>query len=374
MSKPDTGTEITAAVVREAGSFELETAMLSEPRPDEALVKVVAAGLCHTDLVVRDQLYPVPLPAVLGHEGAGVVEAVGSAVEKVQAGDHVAISFLACRRCRPCLDGEIAGCANFNEMNFAGRRPDGSHAISLQDGGVPSDRFFGQSSFATHAIAHESNLVRVREDAPLELLGPLGCGVQTGAGAVLRSLRVSAGSSFMVTGSGAVGLSAVMAARVAGATTIVAVDVVPSRLELALELGATHTINGKEADTVEEIKRITDGEGVDFALDNTGLPALIRQCFESLRQKGTAVVVGASAPDAVTELPSNTFMQSTKTLKGVVEGDSVPDIFVPQLLDLYMQDRFPFDKMVRFYDFDQINQAADDAASGETIKPILRMP
>lgn len=373
MSAADSTTAVTAAVVREAGSFELEEATLAPPRPDEVLVKVVAVGLCHTDLVVRDQLYPVPLPAVLGHEGSGVVEAVGSAVNKVKPGDHVAMSFLACRHCRPCHDGLIAGCANFNDMNFAGRRPDGSHALSLKDDSTPSDRFFGQSSFATHAIAHESNVVALRKDAPLELLGPLGCGIQTGAGAVLRSLKVTAGSSFMVTGSGAVGLSAVMAARVTGATTVIAVDVVPSRLELARELGATHTINGKEVDVVEEVKKITGGEGVDFALDNTGVPALILQCVDSLRQKGTAVVVGASGPDAVVELPANTFMQSTKTLKGVVEGDSVPDIFVPQLLDLYMQDRLPFDKMVRFYDFDQINQAAADAASGEAIKPILRM-
>lgn len=366
-------TAVTAAVVRETGSFELEEATLAPPQPEEVLVKIAAVGLCHTDLVVRDQLYPVPLPAVLGHEGAGVVEAVGSAVEKVKPGDHVAISFLACYHCRPCLDGSPASCANFNDMNFAGQRPDGSHALRLRDDAVPSDRFFGQSSFATHAIAHESNVVRVREDAPLELVGPLGCGIQTGAGTVLRALEVTAGSSFMVTGAGAVGLSAVMAAHLTGARTIIAVDVVPSRLELAKELGATHTINGKESDTVEEVRRITSGEGVDFALDNTGIPALILQCIESLRQHGKAAIVGASDPDAVIDLPANTFMQSTKSLIGVVEGDSVPDIFVPQLLDLYMQGRFPFDKLVRFYDFDQINQAAEDAASGETIKPILRL-
>ena len=373
LTEKGSSTAVTVAVVRETGKFELEEATLEAPRPDEVLVKVVAVGLCHTDLVVRDQLYPVPLPAVLGHEGAGVVEAVGSAVKKVKPGDHVAISFLACYHCRPCLDGSPASCANFNDMNFAGKRPDGSHALSLRDDRDPSDRFFGQSSFATHAIAHESNVVRVRDDAPLELVGPLGCGIQTGAGTVLRALKVTAGSTFMVTGAGAVGLSAVMAARATGARTIIAVDVVPGRLELALELGATHSINGKEADTVEEVLRITDGEGVDFALDNTGLPALILQCVESLRQKGKAGIVGASDPEALIDLPANTFMQSTKTLMGVVEGDSVPDIVVPQLLDLHMQGRFPFDKMVRFYDFDQINEAAADAASGETIKPILRM-
>jgi len=364
--------EITAAVVREQGSFALETVLLEDPRDDEILVRVVAAGLCHTDLVVRDQVYPVPLPIVLGHEGAGVVEAVGAAVTKVAPGDHVAVSFLPCSRCRPCFDGSPASCANFNDMNFAGQRPDVSHAITDSGGHAINDRFFGQSSFATHAIVHERNTVKVRDDAPLELLGPLGCGIQTGAGTVLRALEVDAGSSFAVTGAGAVGLSAVMAAHVTGATTIIAVDVVDSRLELARELGATHVINGSETDAVEEIRRIT-GSGVDYALDTTGLPALIRQAVDGLRQRGTAAILGASRPDAVLDIAANAFMQSCKTIRGVVEGDSVPDVFVPQLLDLHMQGRFPFDRLVTFYDFDQINQAAADTESGTAIKPILRM-
>lgn len=365
--------EITAAIVRDKGSFELGTVLMEPPRPDEVVVRVVAAGLCHTDLVVRDQVYPVPLPVVLGHEGAGIVEAVGSEVTKVAPGDHVALSFRPCGQCRPCLDGSPASCADFNDINFAGRRPDGSHALSLPDGEATlHDQFFGQSSFATYAIANEANTVKVRDDAPLELLGPLGCGIQTGAGTVWRALKVGPGASFAVTGAGAVGLSAVMAAHVAGASTIIAVDVVPARLELARELGATHVINGKETDAVAEIQKITGG-GVDYVLDTTGLPALIQQCVEGLRQRGTAAILGASHPDAVIQLPANAYMQSCKTLMGVVEGDSVPDVVVPQLIDLHLQGRFPFDRLVRFYDFDQINQAAQDAASGSTIKPILRI-
>jgi aryl-alcohol dehydrogenase len=369
------GREVTAAVVREQGSFDLASAYLEQPRDDEVVVRVVAAGLCHTDLVVRDQVYPVPLPIVLGHEGAGIVEAVGSGVQKVAPGDHVAVSFLNCGRCRPCFDGSPASCANFNDMNFAGQRPDGSHALTSAESGDSAtlhDRFFGQSSFATYAIAHERNTVKVRDDAPLELLGPLGCGIQTGAGTVLRALKVGTGATFAVTGAGAVGLSAVMAAHVAGATTIVAVDVVPSRLELARELGATHVVNGAETDAVEEIRRIT-GSGVDYALDTTGLPALIRQAVDALRQHGKAAILGASRPDATLDIAANAFMQSCKTIMGVVEGDSVPDVFVPQLLELYMQGRFPFDRLVRFYDFDQINQAAADTESGATVKPILRI-
>jgi aryl-alcohol dehydrogenase len=364
--------EVTAAVVREAGSFELGAVLMEPPRPDEVVVRIVAAGRCHTDLVVRDQVYPVPLPIVLGHEGVGIVETVGSGVTKVKVGDRVALSFMPCRQCRPCLDGSPASCANFNGINFAGERPDGSHALTLPDGSATlRDRFFAQSSFATFAIANEVNTVKVRDDAPLELLGPLGCGIQTGAGTVWRALRVGAGASFAVTGAGAVGLSAVMAARAAGATTIIAVDVVPARLELARELGATHAINGKETDAVAEIRRIT-GDGVDYALDTTGLPALIQPCVEGLRQQGTAAILGAPRPDAVIQLPANAYMQSCKTLMGVVEGNSVPDVVVPQLLDLHMQDRLPFDRLVRFYDLDQINQAAA-AASGAAVKPILRI-
>jgi aryl-alcohol dehydrogenase len=163
-----------------------------------------------------------------------------------------------------------------------------------------------------------------------------------------------------------------MAAHAAGATTIIAVDVVPSRLELARELGATHAINGSENDAVAEIRRITDG-GADYALDTTGLPALIAQFVEALRQRGTAAILGASRPDAVIQLSANSYMQSCKSLMGVVEGDSVPDVVVPQLLDLHMQGRFPFDRLVRFYDLDQIDQAAADATSGTAIKPILRI-
>jgi aryl-alcohol dehydrogenase len=212
------------------------------------LVRVVATGVCHTDIIIRDQYYPSPLPAVLGHEGSGVVEAVGSDVAGVAVGDHVVMSFMSCGTCRPCQSGHPGHCGSFFELNFGGGRADGSSASCDAHGHALHDHFFGQSSFGTYAIAHERNVVKVDKDAPLELLGPLGCGIQTGAGAVLSALAVKPGSSFAAFGSGAVGLSAVMAARVAGATTIIAVDVTPSRLALALELGATHAVNSREVD------------------------------------------------------------------------------------------------------------------------------
>lgn len=364
---------IRAAVVRNPGGpFVLENASLSAPRRGEVLVRVVATGMCHTDMVIRDQLYPVPLPIILGHEGSGVIETVGEGVETVVPGDHVVLTFLPCGQCRACLEGAPASCENFNAHNFAGARPDGSHACATPGGEAIHDRFFGQSSFATHAIADAQNVVKVRKDAPLELLGPLGCGIQTGAGAVLNALPVKAGSSFAVFGSGAVGLSAVMAARVAGATTIIACDIVPSRLELALEIGATHVVNSREADPVAAIHAITGG-GADVALDTTGATGVIRSAIDAIRARGTCGVVGASKPGAEILVDANAFMQNCKRLRGIVEGDSVPQIFIPQLVDLYMQGRFPFDRLVKFYPFDQINDAAHDSEQGGTIKPIIRI-
>lgn len=363
----------TAAVVRQPGGpFVPEQVSLASLRDDEVRVRVVATGMCHTDMVARDQLYPVPQPIVLGHEGAGVVEEVGSAVRKVVPGDHVVLTFLPCGQCRACQEGAPACCERFNDLNFSGHRPDGSHALAHAAGQELHDRFFGQSSFGQYAVANERNAVKVRKDAPLELLGPLGCGIQTGAGAAINSLKVGPGDSFAAFGGGAVGLSAVLGARVAGASTIFVIDVVPSRLQLALELGATHAINSREQDPVEEIRRVT-GDGVDSALDSTGIPAVIRTAVAALRPRGRCGIVGASRPGTQLELDANDVMQNCKHVFGIIEGDSVPDVFIPRLIDLHMQGRFPFDRLVRFYDFDQINQAAEDSEKGIALKPILRI-
>ncbi|WP_036166720.1 NAD(P)-dependent alcohol dehydrogenase [Massilia sp. 9096] len=363
-----------AAVVRQQGGpFVLENVGLLDLRDDEVRVRVVATGMCHTDMVARDQMYPVPQPIVLGHEGAGVVDAVGPSVRKVAPGDHVVLTFLSCGYCRPCEEGAPASCERFNDLNFSGQRHDGSHALHDHEQEVLNDRFFGQSSFGQYAIANERNVIKVRQDAPLELLGPLGCGIQTGAGAVINALKVGPGSSFAAFGGGAVGLSAVLAARASGATIIFAIDVVPSRLELARELGATHVINSREQNPVEVIRQVT-GSGVDFALDSTGIAPVIRSAVLALRPRGKCGIAGASKPGTDLALDVNDLMQNCKHIFGIVEGDSVPDIFIPQLVDLFMQGRFPFDKLVKFYAFDQINQAAEDSEKGSTLKPIVRIP
>ncbi|WP_206243785.1 NAD(P)-dependent alcohol dehydrogenase [Novosphingobium terrae] len=364
---------LTAAVVRDKGApFQLEQGTIGQPAPREVLVRVVATGVCHTDIIIRDQYYPSPLPAVLGHEGSGVVEAIGSDVVGFAVGDHVVMSFMSCGTCRPCQNGHPAHCGDFFALNFGGGRGDGSTATCDSHGALVHDHFFGQSSFGTYAIAHERNLVKVARDAPLELLGPLGCGIQTGAGAVLKAMAVPAGSSFAAFGSGAVGLSAVMAARVAGATTIIAVDVTQSRLDLALELGATHVVNSREVDPVEAIREITGG-GVDYTLESSGRPAVLRQAIDCLGIMGTCGIVGAPPLGTEASIDVNYVMVPGKRIMGIVEGDAVPQTFIPQLIALHAQGRFPFDRLVTFYDFADINQAVADSESGKTIKPILRI-
>lgn len=365
--------EIKAATVRrKGGPFQVEKLFLGEPRPDEVLVRVVATGMCHTDMVARDQLYDVPLPIVLGHEGAGVVEMAGGSVKKVAVGDHVVLTYMWCGHCRPCLRGAATYCENFYPLNFGGVREDGSTATCDASGKAVHDHFFGQSSFGTFALVHERNVVRVPRNAPLELLGPLGCGIQTGAGAVINALQVTPGSTFAAFGGGAVGLSAVMGARVAGATTIIVSDVVASRLELAKDLGATHAVNSRETDPVAAVREITGG-GADFTLESSGRPAVLRQAIDALSIGGTCGIVGAPALGTEASFDVNDVMTAGKRIIGIIEGESKPDLFIPALVELYTQGRFPFDKLVKFYTLDEINQAAEDSEKGVTIKPVIHL-
>lgn len=272
----------------------------------------------------------------------------------------------------PCYTGHPFNCVNAYPLCFGGARLDGSTATTDADGNKVHDHFFGQSSFGTFALANERNVVKVSKDAPLELLGPLGCGIQTGSGAVINALKVAPGSSFVAFGAGAVGLSAVMAAHVAGATTIIAADVVPSRLELAKELGATHTINSKDDDPVAAIKDITGG-GADYSLEATGIPAVLRQAVESIGALGSCGIVGAAPLGAEVSLDINDIMLPGKKIRGIIEGSSIIEKFIPELVELYLQGRFPFDKLVKYYSLDQINEAAADSEKGGTIKPIIRL-
>ncbi len=363
--------KVTAAVAQTKGEpLVIQELTLDAPRATEVQVRMVASGVCHTDAIVRDQVYPTPLPAVLGHEGAGVVVAVGDGVTSVDVGDHVLLSFSSCGVCSSCVSGHPSYCIHLYDLDFGGSRTDGSTAFTAEDGTAVSSHFFGQSSFASVSNVAERSVVKVSKEAPLELMGPLGCGVQTGAGAVLNVLEPEAGSSIVIFGSGAVGMSGLLAAVVANATTIIAVDIIDSRLEFAKSLGATHTINSKNEDAVARIREITGG-GANYALDTTGNKSVFTQMTNSLGTLGHGALVGAAAPGTESPIDIGNLLLSGLKISMVIEGDSVPQTFIPRLISLYEAGVFPFDKLVKKYDFADINQAFADSESGETLKPVV---
>jgi aryl-alcohol dehydrogenase len=358
---------IEAAVLREPdGEYSIEPVELAAPREDEVLVRIVGAGMCHTDVLPRAPGSFSPPPIVTGHEGSGVVEAVGAAVRRVEVGDHVVLSFDSCRECPTCRSGQPAYCETFLLRNLSGRNVDGSTGITDREGQAVASRWFGQSSIATHCIASERNAVVVDRSLPLELLGPLGCGVQTGAGSILVALDVQPGSSLVVFGAGAVGLSAVMAGVVAGATTIVAVDLQDHRLTLAQELGATHVLRGDSPDLVETIHAITGG-GANYGFDTTGVPSVIVAALAGLRMTGVLGLVGVQQGDLVLD----GLALVGKTAIGILEGSADPHVFIPRMIDLWREGRFPFDRLIETFPMSEINTAERSSLAGGTIKPVL---
>jgi aryl-alcohol dehydrogenase len=359
--------EIKAAILREsAKDFELTALELGDLRSDEVLVRMVATGVCHTDLIMAGRPL-VPKPIVLGHEGAGVVERVGDSVETIKAGDHVVLSVDACGDCSFCRTGKPTYCRMAQRLNFASSRLDGSTALS--EGGRPvHSHFFGQSSFGSYAIASERNAIKVDPDLPLEILGPLGCGIQTGAGSVLNALKPPLGSSIAVFGVGSVGLSAVMAAVIAGCSTIIAVDINRSRLDVAKQMGATDVIDATSAKPGEEIRRITGGTGSGYAFLTSGDPSSMQEAIQGLDTLGVCGFVAAGGETTF----SPSAMLWGRSLRGIIEGDAIPKLFIPQLIELWRQGRFPFDKLISYFPFDRINEAAEASLSGGAIKPVLR--
>lgn len=362
--------DIKAAVVYEpSGDFCIEQLELSEPRDDEILVRMVGVGICHTDLAGRDMHLPIPPPpSVFGHEGAGIVEQVGARVTKVSPGDHVLLSWDSCGTCSSCKTGHAPNCLHFFLHNFNGARPDGSTTLRKGDQ-VIHGNFFNQSSFAEFALASERNIVKVRDDIPLETLAPLGCGVMTGAGAVMNSLQARPGTSIAIFGVGMVGMSAVLGAGVCGCTTVIAVDINPDRLKIAEEMGATHTINASAADPVKTILDITGG--VNYSLECVGNPKVLRQAVDVLARLGVCGLMGVVPPGTEVGLDMDLIMNG-RTVKGIIEGDAIPDLFIPRLIELYSQGQFPFDKVIKYYPFSDINQAVEDMEKGDVIKPVLR--
>jgi aryl-alcohol dehydrogenase len=365
--------KIEAAVSRDGQPHPvIETLELEGPRAGEVLVRIVASGICHTDLGVHAGHgggAMTPRPVVLGHEGAGIVEHVGEGVATLRPGDHVVMSGASCGVCPSCRRNLPSYCRDMMRRNFGGLRADGSSAYS-RDGERIFGQFFGQSSFASHTVAPERSCVKLPDEMPLEIAAPMGCGVITGTGAVISSLKVGAGDSIAIFGVGGVGLSAVMAARLVGSSRIIAVDVNPERLKLATELGATDVVEAGAGDPAAAIREITGG-GANFSFNTTQVPAVWTAALDCLTMMGVAGFVTApQGPWAPAVFP---MLAGGKSMKGILGGDAAPQLFIPMLADYWRQGRLPLEKLIRHYRFEEIGQAFADAASGATIKPVLRM-
>ena len=360
----------TAAVLEEVGEpLVLREVELDAPQEGEIRVKVVGAGICHTDVSGMAGAIPLPLPAVLGHEGSGIVEAVGPGVTEFAVGDRVAISYGHCRECQPCSEGHTAYCDLFAPLNYFGERIDGTVTMHAGEEEVHGN-FFNQSTFATHAICGVTNAVRVPDDIPLELAGPLGCGFQTGAGSVLNVLEAKAGKGIIIFGIGAVGLGALMAAKAVGCDPIIAVDPNPKRLEVALELGATDTINPNETDDLLWRVQELAAPGLHYSFDAVGFGPVIRQALESLRTAGHCATVGFQGLEHEITIDQGHLLLGRR-LSGVIEGDADPQTFIPQMIELHRAGKFPFDKLIKTFPFEEINDAVEAAHRGDVIKPVL---
>ena len=361
----------TAAVLDEVGGeFSIREVDLQHPLPEEVLVEIRGVGICHTDLAVKQGHLPFRFPGVLGHEGSGIVKAVGDNVQGFEVGDRVCLSFSNCGECRQCTAGEPSYCTQFRACNFQGTRLDGTTAIS-QDGEPLGGHFFGQSSFSRHAVANQRSVVKVPEGVPLELAGSLGCGIQTGAGAVMNALQVGPGASLLITGGGSVGLAAVMAAAVQGVGTIIVAEPVARRRELAMQLGATHAFDPKAAPLSEQVKTVI-AIGVDYAIDTTARPVVIAEVVASMAHRGTVGLLGVPTnPDQTLDARLLQMNSQGLTFTGICEGNSDRVTFIPRLMDLYLAGNFPFDELVTRVPFAEIERGIELQEQGEAVKVVL---
>jgi aryl-alcohol dehydrogenase len=356
----------SAAVLRSyEGRFTVEeVALHAGPANGEILVKIAGCGMCRTDLAVRRSAGRSLLPAVLGHEGAGVVVETGGPDTGLNVGDHVVLSFDSCGHCRTCTAGAPAYCDSFASLNLFGGREENAARFTDALGGRLAPRWFGQSSFAEYAMVPARNAVRVDPALPIDLLGPLGCGFLTGAGAVLNAFGAGPGETVAVFGAGAVGLAALMVADASGAVTV-AVDRHSERLALAERFGAVPLY--ASTGLSDRIRRLTDG-GARYALDTTGSAQLINDALLALRPTGH---LGLAAR-LHTPLPLEPgALDQGRKISHICEGDAVPRLLIPRLTGLWQAGRFPFDQLIRTYPLGEINEAERDCDAGRVVKPVL---
>lgn len=358
-----------AAVLRTSSgplpSLAVEDVDLDKPAGREVLVRTAATGVCHSDLHYLQGKSVMAMPAVLGHEGAGVVEAVGADVTYVQPGDHViACVSTFCGACEYCLSGMPYRCSG----RAATSRP-ASGASRLSQNGQAIGQHGGLGTFAEHMLVHENALVKIREDMPLELAALIGCGVTTGMGAVLNTAKVQAGSTVAVFGAGGIGLSAIQGARIAGARQIIAVDVNDYKLKVAQEFGATDTIDASSTDPVQAIRALTGG-GADYTFEAIGLRQTVTQCFESIRVEGTATVIGLMPVGEKLELDGRMFFRGK--FQGSMMGSNRFRIDMPRYIDFYIQGRLRLDEMVtRRGRLGDVHEAFRAMEAGEVVRTVL---
>ncbi len=360
-----------AAVLHEAGRpMAVHDLALDPPQRGEVLVEVRAAGVCHSDHHYMSGDLATPLPVVLGHEGAGVVSAVGEGVSGVAPGDHVVLVWRpACGRCEFCVRGRPALCELGRTMRATGGMRDGSTRMHLGTSDVR--HFLGVSCLAERCVVVEESLVRVPDDVPFEVAAILGCAVITGVGAVINAARVRPGSSVLVIGAGGVGLPAVMGAQLAGAARIIAADRVPFKLELAREFGATDVIDAGQTDLVKEVRRLT-GDGVDYSFEVIGRAETVVDAVRSLRRGGVATAVGLGPMDARAAIPFGDLILQEKTLQGSLYGSAAPSFEIGRLIDLYRAGRLPLDRLVsRTYPLEEVNEAYQAMLDGEVARAVI---
>jgi len=360
-----------AALLREVGQpLVIEEVDLEEPRAGEVLVRIVAAGVCHSDLHYMKGDWPIPKPAVLGHEGAGIVERVGPGVTRVEPGDHCVLIFRPnCGHCYYCTIGRPALCTG--RSSPAGTMYDGTTRLSLH--GEPVYHLARVACFAEHAILPEEQLLPIPKEIPLDRAALVGCAVMTGVGAAMNTVSVTPGSSVVIIGCGGVGLNVVQGARMLNASQIIAVDLLDNKLDYALDFGATHTINAREEDAVARVKEIT-GHGADYAFDAIGSAMTVQQAFEMVKIGGTAIEVGIAAQGQMAQIDAWALAMQEKTLKGSFYGSARPTVDMLRLLDLYQQKRLKLDELIsRTYTLDQINEGFDLLQSGSVARGVIVM-
>jgi NDMA-dependent alcohol dehydrogenase len=361
-----------AAVLFEAGrKLEVCEVEVQDPGPGEVRIQMVAGGVCHSDLHVMTGHLNAPLPAILGHEGAGIVADVGAGVTSLRPGDHVIPLWrLSCGECEHCTGGRPALCPSGTEIRWSGRLLDGTSRFKLD--GREIKHFAGVSSFSNYTVLPEKAVLKIPEDLPLDRAALLGCAVITGVGAVVNAAEVRPGRTVAVFGTGGVGINVVQGALLAGAEKIIAVDLLESRLEHAKAFGATHAVNASEGDPVEQIRDLTGGRGVDYAFEVVGLPVTMRQAYDCLAKRGVAMVVGLTPTTAEVTLPALSLVYEERVMTGSLYGSAAPKIEIPRLIDLYRAGSLKLDELLsRSYPIEEINQAYEALESGETLRSVV---